>query len=238
MVPPMRSASGSATKFLAAVGVAGAVGYLLALDVARADVRVAAKALPMLCLLLWQWPPLGRYGRWIFAGLALSLLGDVLLDVGPGLFLPGLGAFLLAHVSYVAAYVTVSRQPRWGRALPFVFLAVGASAFLWPHLGEMALPVTAYVAVICAMTWRAWAMLGSPGLSRRAQGFALAGALLFAVSDGLLALKLFVRPLPGSGYAIMLCYWAAQWCIAVSAREPRQSDAPRTLQAEGVGSSA
>lgn len=77
-----------------------------------------------------------------------------------------------------------------------------------------------------------------PGLSRRAQGFALAGALLFAVSDGLLALKLFVRPLPGSGYAIMLCYWAAQWCIAVSAREPRQSGASRALQAGGVGSSA
>ncbi|MFP2956262.1 lysoplasmalogenase [Myxococcus sp. 1LA] len=214
----MRSATGGAAKFLAAVGIAGAVGYLLSLDVVRADVRVAAKALPMLCLLLWQWPPRGRYGRWIFAGLALSLLGDVLLDVGPGLFLPGLVAFLLAHVSYVVGYVSVERAPRWGRAVPFAFLAVGASFFLWPYLGAMSVPVTVYVAVICTMTWRAWAMWGSPALPRRAQGFALAGALLFAVSDGLLSLKLFVRPLPGSGYAIMVFYWAAQVCIALSAR--------------------
>jgi alkenylglycerophosphocholine/alkenylglycerophosphoethanolamine hydrolase len=42
---------------------------------------------------------------------------------------------------------------------------------------------------------------------------------MFAARDGLLAVKHFVRPLPGASYAIMLLYWAAQACIAVSARE-------------------
>ncbi|NTX16053.1 lysoplasmalogenase [Myxococcus sp. CA056] len=213
--------TGGGSRILAGVGVVGAVGFLLAMDTGRPEVRLMTKAVPMLCLLLWQWPPRERYARWVFAGLGLSLLGDVLLDLGPEFFLPGLGAFLLAHVSYTAAYLTVTRGLQWARALPFLLLAVSASVFLWPGLGDMALPVTVYVAVICTMTWRAAAMLGTPGLSRLEQQAAFAGALLFAVSDGLLAIRLFVQPVPGAGYAIMLLYWAAQLSIAVSARGPR-----------------
>ncbi|XXF80789.1 lysoplasmalogenase [Myxococcaceae bacterium GXIMD 01537] len=211
------------TRILVGVGAAGAVGYLLALDLVRPEVRLVTKALPMICLLLWCWPPRERYSRWIFAGLGLSLLGDVLLDVSPDLFLPGLGAFLLAHVSYAVAFLSVTRRLSVVRALPFVLLGVGASVFLWPNLGPMALPVTLYVAVICAMGWRSAAMTGCSGLARREQWFALAGAMTFTASDGLLAIKLFVRPLPGAGYAIMLLYWAAQLCIAVSARERDES---------------
>lgn len=217
--------TGAGTRILAGVGVAGAVGFLLVLDTGRPELRLLTKALPMLCLLLWQWPPRERYARWVFAGLGLSLLGDVLLDSGPGMFLPGLGAFLLAHVSYTAAYLTVMRGLQWVRALPFVLLAVSASVLLWPSLGAMALPVTAYVVVICTMSWRATALLGASGLSHFEQRAAFAGALLFAASDGLLAIKLFVRPLPGASYAIMLLYWAAQLSIALSARGERTESA-------------
>ncbi|MFY2558107.1 lysoplasmalogenase [Corallococcus terminator] len=210
--------TGGGTRILAGVGVAGAVGFLLVLDTGRPEFRLVTKALPMLCLLWWQWPPRERYARWVFAGLGLSLLGDVLLDAGPGMFLPGLGAFLLAHVSYTAAYLTVTRGLQWVRALPFLLLALSASVLLWPSLGAMALPVTAYVVVICTMAWRAAALQGASGLSRLEQRAAFAGALLFAASDGLLAIKLFVRPLPGASYAIMLLYWAAQLSIALSAR--------------------
>ncbi|MFP2928574.1 lysoplasmalogenase [Pyxidicoccus sp. 3LG] len=215
----MRSELTGGTKGLAVLGAAGAVGFLLTLDAGHLGVRLVTKALPMLCLLLWLWPPRERYARLIFAGLVLSLLGDVLLEMGPDLFLPGLGTFLLGHVSYTAAYLSVTRSLQPARALPFLLLAVIASGVLWPGLGNMALPVTAYVAVICTMAWRSAAMLGGPDLPRREQWAALAGALMFAASDGLLAIKLFVRPLPGSSYAIMLLYWVAQLCIASSARE-------------------
>ncbi|MCP3061261.1 lysoplasmalogenase [Myxococcus sp. K38C18041901] len=213
----MRGASTVGTRILAGVGVLGVVGFLLSLDTGPVEVRLVTKSLPMLCLLLWRWPARERYARWILAGLGLSLLGDVLLDASKALFLPGLGAFLLAHVSYTAAYLSVTRELRWGRALPFLLLAVGAGVVLGPHLGAMAVPVTAYVVVICTMTWRAAAMLGAPGLTRREQGFAFAGALLFALSDGVLAVKLFVTPVNGGSYVIMLTYWAAQLCIARSA---------------------
>jgi alkenylglycerophosphocholine/alkenylglycerophosphoethanolamine hydrolase len=224
----MSTESASGTRILAGVGAAGAVAFLLAVGLESHELRVATKALPMLCLLLWLWPPHERYAQWVFAGLVLSLIGDMLLEVGPELFLPGLGAFLLAHVAYAAAYLTVTRSPSLTRALPFVLLGVGASVFLWPGLGNMALPVTAYVVVICTMTWRSVAMWGVEGLARREQWAAVAGALMFAASDGLLSIKLFMRPLPGSSYAIMLLYWAAQLCIALSARRrgPVESPAP------------
>ena len=80
-----------------------------------------------------------------------------------GLFLPGLLAFLAAHVAYVAAFLSADRRPALGRALPFLAWGLGAFALLRPGLGPMAVPVAVYVAVICTMMWRAAARVGSPG---------------------------------------------------------------------------
>ena len=210
---------------LLGAGLLGAGLYLLCITVGAARLlQVSAKATPLLCLLVWLWPSRTRYARLIRTGLLLSLAGDLLLDAAPHLFLPGLGAFLLAHVAYGAAYLTVTRAPSLSRGLPFAFLAGGASTFLGPRLGGLALPVVAYVVVICAMMWRAAAMGGEAGLARREQGFALAGSVLFAASDGLLALRLFVLPLPGASYPIMLLYWTGQLCIALSAGGGRGRD--------------
>ncbi|MBN1204583.1 MAG: lysoplasmalogenase [Myxococcaceae bacterium] len=207
----------SRTWILASAGVLGGVAFFVGLELALPALRLGAKAVPILCLLAWLWPARERYAWLISAGLVLSLVGDLLLEASRDLFLPGLGAFLLAHVVYVAAYVTVSRSPSLMRGVPFALVGVGAGVLLWPQLGGMALPVTAYIAVICAMMWRSAAMVGGGGLERREQWAALAGALLFAASDGLLSVKLFVRPVPGSSYAIMLLYWAGQLGITFSA---------------------
>lgn len=211
------------TRILIGAGFLGGGLYLLGIALEAPHLRLGVKAIPIVCLLLWLWPPRTRYARLLCAGLFLSLTGDILLEV-PSLFLPGLGAFLLAHVTYVAAYLTVTRAPSLERGLPFALLAAGASMFFWPRLGALALPVVAYVVVICTMLWRSAAMLGKAGLARRAQGLALAGSLMFATSDGLLAINLFVHPMTGAGYPIMLLYWAGQLCIALSAWTPQ---APR-----------
>src|SRR5262245_33864792 len=49
-----------------------------------------------------------RYGRLVLVALALSWLGDVLLipENRPGVFRAGVVAFGLAHVAYIAAFVT------------------------------------------------------------------------------------------------------------------------------------
>lgn len=223
----MRAKWTGRTGILLGAGLLGGGLYLQGIALALPHLRLSAKAIPLVCLLLWLWPPPTRYARLLWGGLVLSLAGDMLLEV-PGLFLPGLGAFLLAHVTYVAAYLSVTRAPSLARGLPFALLAGGASMFLWPRLGELALPVTVYVVVICTMMWRSSAMLGTAGLARRAQWLALAGSLMFAMSDGLLAIQLFVQPMTGAGHPIMLLYWAGQLCIALSAWTPRALDEGKT----------
>lgn len=214
------------TGFLAAIGLLAGGLYLLGIGLEAHHLRLAAKAIPVVCLVLWLWPPRERYARLICVGLVLSLVGDMLLEVDPSLFLPGLGAFLFAHVAYVAAYLTVTRVPSLVRGLPFALFGAVVGVFLWPGLGGLALPVVAYVAVICTMMWRSAAMLGASGLARREQRIALAGALMFAASDGLLAFSLFVQRMAGVSYVIMLLYWGGQLCIALSAREPRVAESP------------
>jgi uncharacterized membrane protein YhhN len=50
--------------------------------------------------------PDSKFGRFILAGLAISAVGDLLLlSHRRGAFLGGLGAFLVAHLAYAAAFV-------------------------------------------------------------------------------------------------------------------------------------
>ncbi|MCY1080251.1 lysoplasmalogenase [Archangium lansingense] len=205
------------TRGLAVLGVFGVAAFLAGLHLELPWLRLSSKAVPLLCLAVWLWPPRERYAQWIAAGLALSLVGDMVLEADEQLFLPALGAFLLAHVAYVAAYLTVSRTPRWGVGALFFLFGVGIWLFLRPGLGGLAAPVGAYIAVICTMMWRSAALMSTEGLARREQWAALIGALCFGLSDTLLAFRLFVSPVAGLSYAIILLYWAGQLGITLSA---------------------
>ena len=78
-----------------------------------------------------------RYGVLILAGLALSWFGDAfLIGTSQRWFLLGLASFLLAHVAYVAAFVTAGIERRWtlAAALPVALIAAGVLSWLQPHL--------------------------------------------------------------------------------------------------------
>lgn len=160
----------------------------------------------------------------LLIGLGLSLLGDVALLWPQQGFLPGLVAFLLAHLAYLFAFTRGVRFGAW--PLAFVAYAVLAAAVLsvvWPGVPPaLRLPVVAYVLCLAAMaaqTASAWhAVRGSVGqaLSRHA---AIGGAL-FLLSDALLAVNRFHTPLLAATLWILATYWAAQWLIA-SALAPR-----------------
>lgn len=206
---------------LAFAAVLAAVGYLVGLWRDWPVLRLAAKPVPVLCLLVLV---LGRgsdrYARLVAAGLALSLTGDVLLEL-PGLFVAGLGAFLCAHISYIMAFLTDSTRPHLLRAVPFLFWLALAYARMRPGLGEMAIPVTVYVLAIGVMMWRAAAMGG-------AGAPAAIGAVLFGLSDTLIGLDRFHAPIPGVRYPIIFLYWAGQLLIALSSqRRPAPGPVPR-----------
>jgi len=205
----------SGTLLLLAIGILSAGTYCLGLALEQRRLSLVAKPLPVLCLLLWVLQGAsGPYGRFVAAGLAISLVADILIEVS---FLAGLATFLVAHVAYIVAFTAEDLAWRPLHALPFLAWGAGMLVFLWPRLGSMKWPVVAYVVVICTMMWRAAARLGGP-----TQGFAewsaLVGAVLFAASDSLIALDRFHAPIRGVRYPIILLYWLGQWGIALSAR--------------------
>jgi uncharacterized membrane protein YhhN len=207
---------------LAVLGTAAALFYLGSGDDGSA--RLMVKPLPVLALAGWVVlrgrPPRERLTA---AGLLLAAVGDVLLDLGR--FLPGLAAFLLTHVLYILAFLSVERRPALARALPFAAWGLVTFDLLRPGLGTLALPVGSYVVVITAMMWRASACVGSPHTGRAAW-LGLAGAVGFGASDTLIAVTRFLQPIEGGRVPIMLLYWLGQWGIAASAalggaRSPR-----------------
>jgi uncharacterized membrane protein YhhN len=160
-----------------------------------------------------------RYQVAIVVGLACSLVGDVMLMLPRDRFVPGLAAFLLAHLAYLVAFasgVPVGTAP----VLILPLLATGTLLLrlLWPGLGRFRGPVLAYTVAILLMVWQAWGrnrVAPSEGAS-----LAAAGAALFMMSDAILALNRFRRPWSGAQIAIMTSYVAAQALIALSVSTP------------------
>ena len=149
----------------------------------------------------------GWFEAGILAGLVLSVAGDaLLLSERRTAFLAGLVAFLLAHVAYAAAFAGVARPIAW-TALPLAAALGLALRWLWPHLGTMKAPVVVYCLVISAMVWLA---LGVESREVRL------GAVLFYLSDLLVARDRFVRPGFVNRLVGLPLYYAAQVLLALA----------------------
>jgi uncharacterized membrane protein YhhN len=176
-------------------------------------------ATTLIFVLAWRARPAlsMRYRRWILAGIACSLLGDVLLMLPQDLFVAGLVAFLCGHLCFIAAFLGDSRfgaRPGW----LLVSLAYGAINLylLWNSIAAaLRVPVIVYVAVLASMggqalgraRTRAW-----HGSARRAA----VGAMLFMLSDTLLAWNRFHAAIPLASLWVLSTYYLALWWIARS----------------------
>lgn len=161
-------------------------------------------------------PPSIQYKRAIMAGLLFSLAGDILLMVPGDLFLFGLVSFLIAHLFYIFAFVSIGG---WFRtlvgAIPFAVIAIILGIVLWPDLGEMRVPALVYMVVILIMAWQAFGQWRQTGQTRALLAFI--GAILFVISDLSLAINRFVTPIDLSAILVLGTYYPAQWLIALSA---------------------
>ena len=85
--------------------------------------------------------------RALLAGLALSLVGDVTLLWPQQGLLPGLVAFLLAHLAYLLAFTRGVRFGSWPLAFGgYAILAATVLALPWPGVpGPLRAPVVVYV---------------------------------------------------------------------------------------------
>ncbi|TXH98162.1 MAG: lysoplasmalogenase [Pseudomonas sp.] len=178
--------------------------------------RLLCKPLPVICMLVWLLQaPASAYRRWIIIGLGLSLIGDLLLEWPADLFIFGLGAFLLAHLAYLLAYLGDTR-----RLAPLdLLIATLASGGMFlvlsrTGLGPLLLPVALYSLAIGLMLWRALARVGV--VAGASAWLAAGGAALFVLSDSLIGINRFVAPFEEARYLIMISYWLGQFGIAAS----------------------
>jgi uncharacterized membrane protein YhhN len=156
----------------------------------------------------------------LLAGLIFSWLGDLFLlfeNSNSLFFIFGLIAFLATHIFYIVYFLKIkSPAASFLYKKPLVILLVlgyGATLlfFLYPHLNDLKLPVTVYATVICLMllcSLHVYLKVNAP-----ANLLYIFGALLFVLSDSLLALNKFYRPFKSAGMGIMLTYCAAQYFI-------------------------
>ncbi len=158
-------------------------------------------------------PPIYRIA--ILVGLVFSLAGDVLLMLPSDQFMLGLVSFLIAQICYIIAF-TSSRgfSFGWLSLVPVVVYGVIVYLLLAPHLGGMRLPVIAYMVVILMMAWQAWERWSA--LGERGALLAFIGAVLFVLSDTLLAVNRFRGEFAAARALTLGTYYAAQWLITSS----------------------
>jgi uncharacterized membrane protein YhhN len=160
----------------------------------------------------------GRMDKWIFAAISFSLLGDIAL-MFKGQFITGLLFFLTAHICYVIAFLAenkgwiLGRMDRVGWALLAVSCGLGYFGYILPYLGAMVIPVGIYSIVIVTMfltVLNRWKNVDDVSFQ-----WVLAGAILFIISDGILAFNMFAQKVPLGSYLIMVTYAVGQYMIVI-----------------------
>lgn len=146
--------------------------------------------------------------RLLVLALAFSALGDFFGSIGE--LLPQIGAFGAAHIFYLLLLYKAARNTThklWHTVIALLIpltLCIIAFASIIPHVHNQTIQiaVAVYAVVIGCMTFVA-------GLSE--SHLVRIGAILFMVSDFLLAEALFVRHLPN--YLYLTPYFAGQMLL-------------------------
>ena len=170
-------------------------------------------------LIIVLFPLLGSrtlYPGLIAAGLVFSIAGDIFLTLPQEYFARGILSFAATHALYLFAFAAAA-----GIALvhppTLVFLAVALAlvALIWRGVEpSLRIPVLAYTMLITAMVTQA---AGASIVMRTTRTtLAAAGALLFFVSDAVLAIDRFRLPLAPARAVVLSTYWLGQLLIALS----------------------
>ncbi|MBP6025576.1 lysoplasmalogenase [Ferruginibacter sp.] len=187
--------------------------------------------LPVLILLLATATPAIAGKRIMLAALVFSWVGDIFLlieDKNPLFFIFGLASFLTTHILYIIYFLSIrnnqisllKKQP----LLIAVVLVYGIVLvwLLFPTLADLKIPVMVYAAVICTMLLCSLHIFLK--VNKPANTFFVLGALLFVLSDSLLAINKFYQPFAFAGVCIMLTYCAAQYFIVTGFIKQQQHD--------------
>jgi len=207
-------------------GVAAAMGYGIVLAVIGARLPAGAEltgqfwgqplakaAMAILLAVAASCHPIIRERRWLVPALLLSALGDFLLAIPwwTPAFVCGLGAFLVAHLCYLGALLPLRANTGLTRIAAVAIVIVACVIMLarfWPKLvaDGLTIPVAVYITVLGAMVCSAL-------VARLPTVWTALGAVLFAVSDGMIGVGQFVLGSPALELPIWWVYAASQVLI-------------------------
>ena len=194
---------------------------LIAVQVGFPILHTLAKSLlmPVLAAFLYN-SGLAGTKKLVLIGIFFSWWGDIflLMDIpGSFYFIAGLASFLTTHLLYIFYFLSIKKQaPSLLKKQPIWFIliigyGVGLVILLLPHLGELKIPVALYATVISSM------LLCSLHIFYKtnppANKFFVVGAILFVLSDSLLAFNKFYQTFSMASVGIMLTYCLAQYFI-------------------------
>ena len=161
--------------------------------------------------------------RLLAAGLLFGALGDALLAWSPNTFLYGAFAFLIGHIFYITLWLrsgdgigsALKNPPRLLGALALVTACIVMTYLLVPRDNPMFAPLAVYTGVLTLMALCSFTLPATRWL-------AMAGAVLFFISDGFVAWNMFHHdPDPTLAYwrsfAGWMIYWAGQAAICFGA---------------------
>ena len=155
---------------------------------------------------------------WVALGLVLSLGGDVALILESNrAFLVGLVLFLLAHVAYSIAFTAPNgfHPADLISGAVLLVVAVGIYLYLRPGLGSMQGPVVFYMLIIFFMVNRAVSTFFADAFTTTQAWMLSLGAILFMLSDLVLAVARFRRPMEKHRLSLF-AYYLGQLLIALS----------------------
>ena len=189
------------------------------------------KPLFMILLMVFQWKALSGlpslFSKLVQFGLFFSWIGDIALMFDEKveiLFVVGLAAFLIGHLGYAYAFVknVMDSNEKFnlgkGAAMAIPFVLVTGSFFYYMKDGlpdELFAPVLAYTVVISLMgitsAWR------KGHVQPKTYNWILIGAILFILSDMVIAINKFVVDVDYDAILNMTLYLTGQFMIAVGA---------------------
>lgn len=188
--------------------------YLFSLPFIQYPLTTLFKPLPILLLILFilQASLKDQNKTLVLTALGFSLLGDTVLTLPIKTALQaGICLFMLTHIAYISLFLRNAQFSKQHSAffLPIlVFVAVGFY-YLSPYLGEMKIPVTVYMCLLCLMVFFSFQV-------KQHSLLISGGATLFLLSDFSFALKEFVVPdNKPIAILIMFLYYGAQFLLTI-----------------------
>jgi uncharacterized membrane protein YhhN len=161
--------------------------------------------------------------KWILSvAFVLATIGDILLlnTALPTYFIGGLIAFLVMLLLFSVYFIRIQKfTAKHSRTIISSLLLFGIASggfiyFLWSNLGEYKVPVILYAAILSFMCITAINVVHFRVAKTLALDAFIPGAVLFFLSDFILAANMFYVKEAFLGIAVMATYCGAQYYLA------------------------